>query len=86
MNAVIQGRSYSAIPGNTDSRALCLPEHQAKAGFLRLHAKSGQFRRVKVAPFHTEVRHQRFHHTFDLGHVDFAFERQPVHQVAELRS
>lgn len=86
MSVVIQVRWHVAMPGNIDSRALQLPEHQAKAGFLPLHAKSGQFRGVKFAPFHKEARHERFHHTFDLGHADFAFERQPVHQVAELRS
>lgn len=86
LNAVIQGRWSGAMPGNIDSRAIRRPEHQAKAGFPRLHAKSGQFRRVKVAPFHTGSRHRRFRHTLDLGQANFASERQSVHQVAELRS
>ena len=74
------------MPGNIDSRAPCLPQNQTKAGFLRLHAKSGECRGRMVDPFHTEARHRRFRHTFDLGHADSAYERQPVHPVAELRS
>lgn len=72
LSVVIRGRWYGAMPGNIDSRAICLPEHQAKAGFPRLHAKSGEFRRTKVAPLRIAAHNPRFHHTLDLGHADSA--------------